>query len=91
MERRLEDHMNLYLISQTENGDYDTYSEAVVCAPDENTARNMSPYSGEPIDWKDGNTRWGWCSSPEAVTVQFLGVAVGLVADGVVCASYHAG
>ena len=26
--------MNLYLISQRDNNDYDTFSAAVVCAPD---------------------------------------------------------
>jgi inorganic pyrophosphatase/exopolyphosphatase len=35
--------MNIYLISQTENEDYDTYNSAVVYAPDEDTARNLHP------------------------------------------------
>jgi len=36
--------LNLYLISQKINTDYDTYDSAVVCAPDEITAKNMNKY-----------------------------------------------
>lgn len=35
--------MNLYLISQSVNDDYDTYSDAVVAASDEETARRTHP------------------------------------------------
>lgn len=31
--------MKLFLISQTQNNDYDTYDSAVVTAPDEETAK----------------------------------------------------
>lgn len=33
----------LFLISQTKNTRYDTYNAAVVCAPDEDTARHINP------------------------------------------------
>lgn len=81
--------MNLYFISQKENGDYDTYDSAVVCAPSENVARNMSPWDGKKIDWATG--RHTWCSSPEAVTVKLLGPANETVEAGIVCASFNAG
>lgn len=35
--------MNLYLISQSQNNYFDTYDSAVVCAPDEDTARWTHP------------------------------------------------
>ncbi|MFA6125419.1 hypothetical protein [Sphingomonas sp.] len=38
--------MKLFLISQNQNYDYDTYDSAVVAAPDEETARLMNPRNG---------------------------------------------
>ena len=35
--------MNIYLISQKENNDYDTYDSAVVVAPNEEVARRIHP------------------------------------------------
>ena len=37
--------MNIYKVSRTDNGDYDTYSDFVVCAPDQNIASNIHPSS----------------------------------------------
>lgn len=37
--------MNLYLISQSKNTDYDTYDSAVVCAESETQAKLMHPNS----------------------------------------------
>ena len=43
--------MNLYLISQDKNNDYDTYDYALVVAPDKETARRIYPsYSLDYID-----------------------------------------
>lgn len=83
--------MNLYLISQTENSDYDTYDSAVVCAPNEDEARNTNPSDGNKFDWAASDRIWHWCSSPGAVTVKLLGRANETVEAGLVCASYHAG
>lgn len=82
--------MNLYLISQDENTDYDTYDSAVVAAPDEETARHMDPATGEAVQ------RWeyqfnGWCSSPIAVKVELIGKAAPHIRQGIVCASFNAG
>lgn len=41
--------MKLYLISQEENSDYDTYDSAVVAAPDKATAAAMYPDSGRAM------------------------------------------
>lgn len=78
--------MNLYLISQTENNTWETFDSAVVCAPDEETARNIIPGGGK---WSDV---WSsWASRPENVTVKYLGEANQEIKSGVVCASFNAG
>ena len=74
--------MKLYLISQSENNDYDTYDSAVVCAPNEATARSITPGYGFGSSW---------CSSPQAVKVEFIGDASCDVKEGVVLASFNAG
>lgn len=38
--------MKLFLISQKENNNYDTYDSAVVAAGDAEVARNMNPSGG---------------------------------------------
>ena len=84
--------MNLYLISQEQNNDWDTYDSAVVAAPDEETARNMHPGTGEPVAWGKGH-RWSynsWCRSVDDVEVFLLATMVGRK-QGVVLASFNAG
>jgi hypothetical protein len=83
---------NLYLITQKENTDYDTYDGAVVCAPDEKTAQNMNPRTGKPMtdgDWEYPYNEWA--SDPKRVKVKFLGTAVPSSKQGVVLASYTSG
>lgn len=84
--------MNLYLISQNENRDYDTYDSAVVCAESEDIARKMSQggENGEPEKF-DRSYLSTWCSTPDAVNVRLIGKAAPDVAVGVVCASFNAG
>ena len=83
--------MNIYLISQEENDDYDTYDSAVVCAPDEETARNMNPSTGEPTMWEKTSQYSGWARSSISVKVRFLGVSDEGLEPGVICSSFHAG
>jgi len=78
--------VNLYLISQNENNDYDTYDSVVVCAATEDEARNIFPGYGE---W--GESYSGWCSKPELVHVWLIGEANEEVDAGVVLASFYAG
>lgn len=87
--------MNLYLISQTENNDWDTFDSAVVAAESEEIARQINPSSYAesvlmtPGDWRKSYS--SWASSPEWVTVKFLGVAIEGTSQGVICASFNAG
>lgn len=97
--------MPLYLfsISQTEARGYDTYSDAVVAAPDEETARRIHPRSGEVFDsnadprdqgaWRDWGYSYGgcWARHPDSVKAKRIGTADPSVKQGVICASFHAG
>ena len=95
---------NLYLISQTENNGYDTYSDAVVCAENEDDARHIHPseyykyHDGKLwFQFPDGTEReekyddGGW-AHPDNVKAELIGTATDDVEVGkVVCASFHAG
>lgn len=77
--------MNLYLISQTENNDYDTYDSAVVAAETEGQARNTHPRGVWP---KGMNYSW---TTPENVAAKLIGVAVEGTPAGVILGSFNAG
>jgi len=78
--------MNLYLIERLDNGDYDTYSEAVVAAPDAEAARRIHPGGGDAAE--DRYETW---IDPSQVKVTHIGIALDHIERGVICASYHAG
>lgn len=78
--------MNLYLISQKENSDYDTYDSAIVCTEDESEARETHPFGK---DWADPYS--GWAARPEGVTVKLIGRASEHCKRGLVLASFNAG
>ena len=76
--------MNLYLISQDENTNYDTYDAMVVCAENADKARNITP---------DDSFQAGgyWCSSPDQVTVDYLGIADKKITKEIILSSFNAG
>jgi len=76
--------MNLYLISQDENDDYDTYDGMVVAAENEAIARNITPT-------KSGFETNSWCSSPDKVEVKLIGRAVKGTVSGIILSSFNAG
>ena len=78
--------MNIYLISQYENENYDTFDSAIVAAETEEKARNILP-SREGWTPCDGT----WCSSPEVVIVKYLGVAAEGIEAGCILGSFNAG
>jgi hypothetical protein len=96
--------MNLYLISQSVNNDWDTYDSAVVAAASEDEARLIYPNNwGEDIIKWNGS-KWfrylddgrvldysasTW-TSPDNVSVQFLAAGYEGPA-GTVLASFNAG
>jgi len=81
--------MKHFLISQTENNDYDTYDSAVVAAESEEIARAMDPSDGNPMEF--GRSYSSWCRSLDDVSVEYLGEASDKVKQGVICASFNAG
>jgi hypothetical protein len=83
--------MNLYHISQDENGEYDTYSDAVVAAENEESARFIHPSEWRNPNWDGKKVGYDSWTDAENVTVKLIGVAESHIKKGVVCASFHAG
>lgn len=86
--------MNLYLISQSTNNDYDTYDAAIVAAETEDDARRIHP-GNYPDPVPDGDNirdaNYGTWTSIGNVKVQLVGEAVTGMMKGVVLASFNAG
>lgn len=82
--------MKLWLISQTENDEYDTYSDAVVAADTAEEASNIHPDGSMPLK-KDYSWNCCWVSDPKKVKVELIGTAKVGTKKGVICASFHAG
>jgi len=93
--------MKLFKISQTVNNGWDTFSDAVVVAPDETTAKTIHPdsmseyFEGWPFvqNADDSNfPRDDWVDTPEEVKVEYIGEAAEHLSQGaVICASFNAG
>lgn len=88
--------MKLWKISQTEVGGYDTFSDAVVAAPNEAKAKTIHPNRGHGneikfIPMKPDAWYSTWTNDPAKVTVEYLGNAKRGTPMGVICASFHAG
>lgn len=82
--------MKLYRISQDVNNDYDTYSDAVVIATDEEDARKIHPRNINgfvPVKPPEYDS---WCGIGD-VKVEYLGEAKPGSQRSIVCASFHAG
>ena len=79
--------MNLYLVSQSVNRDYDTYDAMVVAAPDEETARNTHPMGSD--GWKYDGQCGVWARYPWQVEVELIGQTDREA--GVILASFNAG
>jgi hypothetical protein len=93
--------MNLYLITQDVNTNYDTFDSAVVVASCEADARliHPSPYYEAVQDgweWRTSShvrteaSTGCWCAA-EDVKVKLIGEATGQEAGSVICASFNAG
>ena len=93
--------MNIYLVTQDKNNDYDTYDSFVCYAETEDEARVMAP--SEYYIWK--NDTWNfvyldgsykpsrfdsWCY-PKYVEVTLVGSTNEDVESGVILASFNAG
>jgi hypothetical protein len=91
--------MNLYLLSQTDVNDYDTYDSCVVVAKSAAAARKIAPGGDNYDDRSDNRNSWHkdwfsrcWTADPEKVTVTLIGKAArGQKENTVVIASFNAG
>jgi len=82
--------MNLYLISQNKNVNYDTFDSAIVAARTNKEARMIHPDGDD--DWDSEKDSWyGSWTSAENVKAELIGVAKKGTTKGVVLASYNAG
>lgn len=95
--------MNIYLLEQSVNRDYDVFRECVVYAPTEHAARLMHPC--EYITYEHDGTGWvdidflgtdyhrydnTW-ANPEDVKVTYLGSNPEVTESKVICSDFNAG
>ena len=87
--------MNLYLITQDFNTDYDAYEFAVVAAETEEEAKTIHPYDDNmPI--LDGNfigpyCLSTWAESVDQVKAEYLGIAKEGTEKGIIVVSFNEG
>lgn len=82
--------MNIYLISQKINDDFDTYDSAVVAAETEDDARLTHP---DGAAWDKGTRNFTWVPLERVneIGVRLLGTAADGIEKGVISASFNAG
>ena len=81
--------MNLYLLTQDVNMDWDTYDSVIVCAESEEEAVKIHPDGDIFVNVR----RWcsGWVIDPSLVKCRKIGVADVSIEKGFVLASFIAG
>jgi len=80
--------MKLYLLSQTENSDYDTFDSCVVCAENEQDAKSIMP-NGHPFERSEIYGTWAY--SIDGITCKEIGTANSDQVRGVIISSFNAG
>jgi hypothetical protein len=81
--------LKLFLLSQEENNDYDTFDSVLVCAENEEEAKKIDP-RGEVF--KENNDFFGcWAYSLSGITCVEIGEANEHQTKGVIIASFNAG
>ena len=93
--------MKLFKIGQTIHRGWDTFSDAVVVAPDEATVKTIHPnsmheyFEGWPFvpNADDSNfLRNDWADTPDQVKAEYIGEAAEHLSQGaIICASFHTG
>jgi hypothetical protein len=95
--------MMIWKIWQETNDDYDTFCEAIVVAPDAESARRIHPASSSYSSyiWSEDRHCWTHSDGSEVinydwvliddVNVELLGIATGEPKRQVLCASFRAG
>lgn len=88
--------MNLYLLWPNDNINSHGYDEMVVAAESEEVARQIHPlerYDNILSGWEKFGvwTSGQWASSPENVSVKYLGTADSSLEKGIISLSYEGG
>lgn len=82
--------MNLYLVSRTDEVDYDEFDSFVIATNTAEEARSTLPKWSDDPEWRC-SVEYGW-TMPEHVQVRFIGVAhQGIEHGEIICASFNAG
>ena len=80
--------MNIYLLEQDVNDDYDVFTAAVVCAENEEQAITIHPVGYDLF--YNGKKDYAWVNSYEDIKCTYLGKADESVKYGVILASFNA-
>lgn len=91
--------MKLYLLSQRDNNNYDTYDSAVVAAPTPEEAIMIHPSSSARVEngrFVAGTGQWtrderSWAYGPGSVESEYIGEAKEGTEAGAILASFNAG
>jgi len=83
--------MNLYLLWQDVNNDYDTYDSCIVCAENIDEAIKIHPANNPGEDEIKCNERIEEWATSENIFCELIGKAESNVPKGLVLASFNAG
>lgn len=82
--------MNLYLLEQNVNDNWDTYDSMIICAADPDEAVELS-YRGFVRHYIDGHGDWIRYDCKDRIQVELIGAAVVNLEKGIVLSSFNAG
>lgn len=82
--------MKIFRIWQDVNNDYDTYSDAIVIAANEEEARKIHPGNIDGFVPEKAGQYSSWCGIDD-VKVEYIGEAEVGSERSIVCASFRAG
>lgn len=80
--------MKIYLLSQSDNNEYDTYDSIVVCAENKADALTINP---EGLPFVEVERFGNWAKKKSSIKCKEIGIANKKQKRGVILASYNAG
>ena len=91
----MKDLLKLYLLTQYENLDLDTFDSCIVAAYSEEEAKQIHPYIEFDEYYTSIDEVWDtytWASCPENVECKYIGnAAADVKPNSIVCSSFNAG
>lgn len=84
--------MNLYLLQQNINQNYDTYDSMIICAADPEEAINLSFGDGLKYNqYQHTHSDWVRYDCKDQIQVKLIGIAASQIQKGIVLSSFNAG